>query len=136
MKLDNDDNPVSRLATKIIFGSFVGFVVLGVIYYGHNHPERSSTFRVAAVVLSVLAVCSVITYFRPRGFPAFITSSAYVGVIVVFGVFEAGELLQKFSLPRWLEIVIAAAMLLLWFAKGIHQTRQAHQAAGDQGERR
>ena len=85
MKLDNTDHPVSQSATRVLFGCFIGFVVLGVKMPSENHVTQSTAFRVTAVALAFFSLSALIAYIRPRGIPAFITSTAYVGVFAIGG---------------------------------------------------
>jgi hypothetical protein len=123
MGSDLDENPVSQRATQVFLGCFVGWAVLAFLYYGHNHMERSNAFRITLVVISLLSICSGITYFRPRALPAFITSTAWVSLIVMWGAFEGGSLLERIGIDGWPATTLMWGMITLWLVVGIYWVR-------------
>ena len=78
----------------VFFACFIGAMIMAIYAALHNHATESPKFCLIAAVLALLTVSSLITYFRPRGVPAFITSTAYVGVILIGGIFEAGNIVR------------------------------------------
>jgi hypothetical protein len=132
MKIDNTNRRTRQAAMRLFFGCFIGGAA--VLMYGsmRNHPMESYAFCVIAAVLIFLAVCCVITYLRPFGFPAFITSTAWVGLVAVLEVFvEEGQL---HSLPRLLRLILVWLIPLAWVVKGILKVRAERRAAAVLGE--
>ena len=83
----------------------------------NNHPTQSHLFWVAVTVLSLLTACCVITYFRPYGFPAFIVSTAYLGIVVI-GEFYCEENWLH-SLPERWRLILNLIIPLAWLALAI-----------------
>jgi len=128
MTIDNTNHRVRQAALRLFFGCFIGGAI--VLMYGSmcNHPMESYAFCVIAAVLIFLAVCCVITYLRPDGFPAFITSTAWVGLVAVLEVFA--EESQLHALPRSLRLILVWVIPLAWVLKGILKVRAERRAAG------
>jgi 4-hydroxybenzoate polyprenyltransferase len=117
----NDDNPVSRRALQIVFVAFMGLVVVATYWCGSNDPERSTLLCVSGVVLCVLFFCAFLAYFRPRGLPAFIVSTAWVGLLVIFGAYLAGTELSHFD-NFWAKVLFFL-VVAAWLVKGISAVR-------------
>jgi len=110
---------------RVFFACFMGWVILGVLYSMGNHPTRSIAFCVVVAIFAFLTVCSIITYFRPRGLAAFFTSSAYVGLIMISGLVEVPHITSFLS--GQLGAVVALLIMVVWLLTGIKIVREARE---------
>lgn len=117
--LDRNNHPICRSATQVIFACFISYCILGVLYFSRNHLERSPAFDLCVAATSFILISAILAYVHPRGFAAFIVSTAIFGLIAAFGLYEAGSYL----LPHgpW-GTVLATLAFLLWTTKGIVRT--------------
>jgi len=133
VKLDNASHPVSQAAMRVFFACFIAGAIMGLSAASQNRMLQSPAFCLCAAIVALLAVCSLITYFRPRGLPAFITSTAYVGVFLIGGIFVAGSELRNVD-QRW-SFILGSIILLAWVLRGISAVRAARQAARELDQR-
>ena len=87
MNLDRENNAVCQNATKVIFACFVAECLIATIYFSQNHVGASRWFTVGMPILLAVMCCAIATYIRPRGIAAFITSTAFVALFAIFGLF-------------------------------------------------
>ena len=119
MNLDRENNDVCQNATKVTFACFVGECFMATIYFSQNHVGESRWFTVGMPILVAIMCCAIATYIRPRGIAAFITSTAFVALFAIFGLFfvTANFFPNEHGFP-----VLAVVGFTSWVALGIVRT--------------
>ena len=125
MKWRYANHPVSDNASRVILACFVGLCALAVIDVVRMGNGRPTWFWVSAGTIGFVLACSLITYFRPRGATAFVTSTAYVGLFVMFGAAYGTIKWQQLTGRK--SVVVTGMMAVTWLLIGLLEAWRAHQ---------
>jgi hypothetical protein len=127
------EDEAKQATLRVFFGCFIGFVVHGIVDATREHGRRSLAFWALAAILAIITLCSIFSYFRPRGIAFFITNTAYFGLFILGAVAIAGSTLTRLA-GVW-GAVVAAVLFLMWIGIGIQRVREARRSGRSRRER-